>query len=113
MAFQTFENETKVTPFIEGFNNAAIISNLNRLCNQTYRLLPTREEEGNWIKPLETLYIELLGLSDLLQPQQSELLTLVSKIDGLRVGGEDIDFLLYRRTIFECCGLINKIKENL
>lgn len=98
---------------IDGFDNAAIQNNLDRILNQTYKLLPVREEDKDWIKPLQTLYIELLGMNDLLKPEQEVLLSLVCKLDGLRIGGEDIEFPLYRRTIFECCGLIDTLKKSL
>lgn len=92
-------------------DNQAIADNLQRICGQTFKLLPLREEEQDWQKPLETLIIELLGMSSLFN-NQKDLLTLVCKLEGLLVGGEEIDFFLYRRTIFECCTLIAKIKEN-
>lgn len=88
-----------------------ISQNLERIRNQVYRLLPVREEGKEWRKPLETLIVELLGMSSLF-PEQKDLLSVVSKLEGLRVStNEEIDFMLYRRTIFEACGLINKIKE--
>ena len=43
----------------------AIQSNLKRLTNQIYRLLPTREEGGDWRRPLETIMEELAGMSRL------------------------------------------------
>lgn len=98
---------------IEGFNNAAVKNNLNRLCNQVFRALPLREEQVDYIKPLETVYLELLGLSTLLDSEQEELLALVCKLKGLCEGGEEIEFSLYRRTIFECCGLIDNLKNKL
>lgn len=103
----------QLTPAIQNFDNAAIINNLNRLCNQIFKLLPLREEEKDYVKPLETAYIELLGLSSLLEPEQDELLSLVCKLKGLHSAGNDIEFALYRRTIFECCGLISDIKNKL
>lgn len=86
--------------------------NIKRLTNQVYRLLPAKEEGMNWIKPLETCIVELLGMNDLL-PDQSRLFMLVCKLDGLRVSQEDVEFALFRRTIFECCGILNKIEKEL
>lgn len=87
----------------------AVKDNLYRIGNQIFKLLPMREEEKDWRKPLETLIIELLGMSNLFSDQR-ELLSLVCKLEGLK-DVDDIDFFLYRRTIFECCSLVNDIKE--
>ena len=43
----------------------AIKVNLNRLTNQIYKLLPIREEGGDWEKPLETIMEELAGMDRL------------------------------------------------
>ena len=93
-------------------DNSIILNNLNRIQSQIFKLLPMREEDKDWQKPLETLAVELLGMHKLL-PHLEDTLSLVCKLLGLL--GEEIkdDFYLYRRTIFECCGLVNKIKEQL
>lgn len=87
--------------------------NLERLCNQIFKLLPLREEEKDWSKPLDTLILELLGLYNLLRPEQKNVFTLVCKLTGLKNEDKDVDFALYRRTIFECCSLVDKIKNNV
>jgi len=38
------------------------------------------------------------------------LIALVCKLQGLIEMNDEADFMLYRRTIFECCGLIDKIR---
>ena len=43
----------------------AIKINLNRLTNQIYKLLPIREEGGDWVRPLETIIEELTGMDRL------------------------------------------------
>lgn len=83
--------------------------NLERIRGQIFRCLPVYEEEGEWRKPLETLVIELLGIHSLF-PEDKDLLSLICKLEGLRVSDDKIDFMLYRRTIFEMCGLVSKIK---
>lgn len=83
--------------------------NLDRIRNQIFRLLPVFEEEGEWLKPLDTLILELVGMYSLF-PDRRDLLALICKLEGLKDFGEDVDFLLYRRTIFEACGLVNKVK---
>lgn len=110
MAYEIVECK-QLTPSIQNFDNAAIINNLNRLCNQIYKLLPIMEEHKDYVKPLETIIIELSGLSGLLDNQNDMLLSLVCKLKGLYEEKDNIDFSLYRRTIFECCNLVNKIKD--
>lgn len=44
-------------------------------------------------------------------PQIEDLISLVCKLLGLLDKDKEEDFYLYRRTIFECCGLVNKIEE--
>ena len=39
------------------------------------------------------------------------LIALICKLRGLMELNLEEEFLLYRRTIFECCGLIDKIKN--
>lgn len=110
MAFQVIEEE-KIENLGDNFEKAAIKNNLNRLCNQIYSLLPKREEGKEYIKPLETIYIELVGMAYILLDYQEPLLALVCKLKGLHVEGEEVPFKLYRRTVFECCSLIGSIKE--
>ena len=93
-------------------NNEILKENLGRICGQVFKLLPMFEEEKDWVKPLETVTIELLGMSNLF-PDLPELLSLVCKLEGLKDSGEDTDFFLFRRTIFECCGLVNQVKNNV
>ena len=88
----------------------AVSSNLFRIGNQIFKLLPMREEDKDWIKPLQTLFIELLGMANIF-PDQRELIQVCSKMRGLEEEGEAIDFKLFRRTIFECCGIVSKMRE--
>lgn len=85
---------------------------LTRIGNQIFKLLPMREEEQDWEKPLETLLVELSGMYSLF-PNRDDLFTLLCKLEGLRHYKDKIDFMLYRRVIFECCSLIDKIKTQI
>lgn len=89
-----------------------IRSTLDRMCSQTFKLLPMREEEQDWIKPLETLSLELLGLNALF-PENPSLFSAVCKMEGIREVGEEIEFMTFRRTIFEICGLLTKARDNI
>lgn len=99
-----------ITNYGVEFDNTIIDSNLHRIGGQIFKLLPYREEGKDWRKPLDTLIIELLGMASLFSDRR-DLLTLVAKLEGLKESTPD--FPLYRRTIFECCGLINKLQESI
>lgn len=99
-----------ITNYGVTFDNDIIYDNLKRIGGQIFKLLPAREEGKDWRKPLDTLIIELLGMASLF-PDKKDLLALVSKMEGLKSASPAPDFPLYRRTIFECCSLVNKLQE--
>ena len=92
---------------------AAISTNIKRLINQTYKLLPNREEDIDWQTPLTTIIEELSGMARLLIRYQTELFTILCKLEGLYNLTEEKDFFLYRRTVFECLGLMSSIKGEI
>lgn len=94
-------------------NNEVIIKELKKLTNLIYKLLPNREENINWEKPLETILEELAGMNRLLINQHEILFPLLSKLEGLFTLTNTEDFGLFRRTIFECLSLCNKIKKEI
>lgn len=94
-------------------SESAIQCNLKRIINQVYKLLPMREEGSDWQKPLETLMEELKGMSKLLIGQQEIFFSLLCKLEGLFTLTQEEDFLQYRRTIFECLGLLNLLNKNV
>ena len=94
-------------------SESAIQSYLKRIINQVYKLLPMREEGSDWQKPLETLMEELKGMSKLLIGQQEIFFSLLCKLEGLFTLTQEEDFLQYRRTIFECLGLLNLLNKNV
>ena len=89
-----------------------IHNRLQNLINQIYKLLPSREEGADWEKPLQTVLEELAGMQRLMNCGYSEIFfPLLNKLDGLYSLVEDDDFLCYRRTIFECLGLMNDLQR--
>jgi hypothetical protein len=88
----------------------AIQKNLHRITNQIYKLLPNREEGLDWEKPLQTLIIELTGMNALF-PDKTELFSLLCKLEALKTLKNEKDFLLFRKTIFECLGLMDSVKK--
>ena len=90
----------------------AIIKNIDRITNQIFKLLPSREEGGDWKVPLQNLIIEVSGMNELLFDHVS-LFSLLCKMEGLLNLDNEKDFLQFRKTIFECLGLINEVKKCL
>lgn len=89
-----------------------ILKSLNRITNQIFKILPMREEGGEWQSTLKNLIVELTGMHNLFS-DQIDLFVLLCKMEGLLTLTDEEDFLLFRSTIFECLGLINRIKECL
>ena len=91
-----------------------IHNRLQNLINQTYKLLPNREEGVDWEKPLQTVLEELAGMQRLMNCGYSEIyFPLLNKLEGLYSLTDDQDFLCYRRTIFECLNLMNTLQKEL
>lgn len=94
--------------------NNIISHRLQNLINQIYKLLPSREEGVDWEKPLETIMEELVGLERLMDGGYPEIFfPLLCKLEGLFLLTNVEDFSCYRRTIFECLGLMNELKKEL
>lgn len=91
----------------------AIQVNLGRLTNQIYKLLPLREEGGNWQKPLENIMEELTGMDRLFLDQQPLLCKLVCKLEGLFTLDTQDNFMMYRGIIFECLGIVGELQKCL
>ena len=89
----------------------AIQANLKRLVNQIYKLLPSREEGGDWQKPLSTIIEEFAGMDMILLEHHNLLFSLLCKLEGLFTLTEETDFLLFRKTIFECLNLVNELRK--
>ena len=67
-----------------------IATNIKRLTNQLWKLIPMRENEENWLNQLETVIIEIVGLKEIFLLTPS-FLVLLSKLEGLKAI-EDLDF---------------------
>lgn len=68
-----------------------------------------REHEENWKGQLDTVIIELTGLNEILNIDE-KFLILLSKLEGLKIA--DIEFLIYRKTVFETISLLREIAKN-
>ena len=88
---------------------SAIIENINRIINQIFKLLPLREEGGEWATPLHNLILEVSGMGNLLNDQVI-LFSLLCKMEALTTLSNEEDYLDFRKLIFECLGLLKQIK---
>lgn len=99
-----------ITVYDSVVDNSTIAFNLNRIKNQIFHLLPCNEEGENWLKPLDTIILEIAGLSNLF-PKDAKVFELLTKLEGLKAQGEEIEFQWFRRIIFECCSLTQTIEK--
>lgn len=90
-------------------DNKDLTRDISRLTNQLWKLIPMREHEENWLGQLNTVILELAGLAEVLYCDE-KFIILLSKLEGLRK--VDIDFMLYRKTVFETMSLLKEIISN-
>lgn len=94
-------------------DKAAVAATLSKLINQTYKLLPNREENFDWKAPLDTIIEETGGMFSLLIHSQEKLFPLLCKLEGLYQLEDEDKFQSYRRAIFECLNLFAEIKKEV
>lgn len=88
-------------------NKNIINTNTNRLTNQIWKLIPMRENNEDWLSQLNTVIIELSGLNEIFS-FNGQFLILLSKLEGLK--DETIEFLIYRKTVFEAITLLRGLQ---
>lgn len=91
------------------FSIETIEISVRRLTNQLWKLIPMREHEENWPKQLDTVTVEIAGMSEIFDSPY--LLQLLSKLEGLRV--YKTDFELYRKTVFESISLLQELNRGI
>lgn len=84
-----------------------------KILNKTFKLLPLREEETDWSKPLNALIEELSGFYLSIESPPLNFCSLIFKLKGLLTYTKKEDFMKYRRTIFECLRLIQEVQNEL
>lgn len=70
-----------------------------------------REHEEDWLKQLDTVSIEIAGMNALIAEDEhtSQFLQLLFKLEGLKEQ-QDIDFEIYRKTVFETINILQGLK---
>lgn len=76
-----------------------------RMTNQIWKLLPLKEEKGDWEKQLDSIIIEVAGLNEIFK-NDVNFITLLSKLEGMRIIEH---FEPYRRNVFESITLFNEL----
>ena len=64
------------------------------------------ENNEDWKNHLQTVIVELVGLNEIFNFDE-RFLILMSKLEGIKVG--DIEFFIYRKTVFESISLLREI----
>ena len=88
--------------------DTVLTSDINRLTNQLWKLIPMRENKEDWLNHLNYLIVELAGLNELCSNTDEKFLVLLSKLKGLQI--EDTTFQVYRKTVFECISLLREMR---
>lgn len=95
-----------ITKYGFDFSSNELNKEVIRLTNQLWKLIPMRENNENWQRQLETVILDIAGKEEVFL-HNSLFLQLLSKLEGLRV--VEVEFPIYRKTIFECINLINEL----
>ena len=75
----------------------AIVKNIDRITNQIFKLLPSREEGNDWQTPLNNLILEIAGMAELLK-DHFNLFPLLCKMESLLTLTEENDFMDFRKS---------------
>lgn len=89
------------------FSKDTFETDMRRLVNQVWKLIPMRENLENWEVHLDILIEEIAGLHEIFNSQVAYLIIL-SKLEGLKHPVCE-DFMLYRKTVFRCIDLLGKL----
>lgn len=98
-----------ITKYQFDISKEVIEKDVIRLTNQIWKLIPMRENEEDWQKQLDTVIIEIVGLNEIFV-QDPHFLQILSKLEGLKIQ-VNIDFQLYRKTVFEVINLLQEFKN--
>ncbi len=91
------------------FSKEEIKNEILRLTNQLWKLIPMWENNEDWNKQLETVIVDIAGKDEIFL-HDSHFLQLLSKLEGIRV--EEVEFNIFRKTVFECINIINEVDKN-
>lgn len=90
------------------FPDEVVKKNIVRLTNQLWKLIPMREHDEDWLKQLNLVKLEIVGLNEIFL-QHPLFLQLLAKLEGLALS--DINFFEYRKTVFEAINLLQGVMK--
>lgn len=100
---------------INYIGNQFLINYLNFLINRVYKCLPMKEnEEPTLSLHINSLLREIIGNQNLIVQlkNNANFVSLIGKLNYLAIT-KNIDLKTYRKDIFDCIALIEKIKEEV
>lgn len=92
------------------FQKSNVISDIKRLINQVWKLIPMKENNENWKKQINQVLVEIIGLQNLFE-NKIDLLIIISKLEGLREC--DLEFKDFRSLIFSIITLLGDTNERI
>ena len=92
------------------FEKTAVSADNKRLINQMWKLIPMREKNEDWQAQLIIVIEEIAGLKEIYNAHL-DFLVLLSKLEGLTSNVCE-DFMIYRKTVFRCIELLDRLLKN-
>lgn len=93
------------------FEKTAVSADNKRLINQMWKLIPMREKNEDWQAQLIIVIEEVVGLKEIYNAHL-DFLVLLSKLEGLTSNVCE-DFMIYRKTVFRCIELLDRLLKNV
>ena len=93
------------------FEKTAVSADNKRLINQMWKLIPMREKNEDWQAQLIIVIEEVAGLKEIYNAHL-DFLILLSKLEGLTSNVCE-DFMVYRKTVFRCIELLDRLLKNV
>lgn len=93
------------------FEKTAVSADNKRLINQMWKLIPMREKNEDWQTQLIIVIEEVAGLKEIYNAHL-DFLILLSKLEGLTSSVCE-DFMIYRKTVFRCIELLDRLLKNV
>ena len=93
------------------FEKTAVSADNKRLINKMWKLIPMREKNEDWQAQLIIVIEEIAGLKEIYNAHL-DFLVLLSKLEGLTSNVCE-DFMIYRKTVFRCIELLDRLLKNV
>ena len=94
------------------FEESNVISDIKRLINQVWKLIPMKENNENWKKQINQVLVEIIGLQELFE-NRIDLLVILTKLEGVKECGDEVAFIEFRSLVFSIIALLSKVNERI